>query len=71
MDDGREVERRQLPAAVQPLLEEQVSGRGFFGVLIADHPEEGRALGEVVGPGGLALVAVLAHDLPPVGGSTR
>lgn len=34
--------RRQLPANIQAQLEERVSGKGFFGVLIADHPEEAR-----------------------------
>ncbi len=34
--------RRQLPPAIQSLLEERVSGRGFFGTLIADSPEQNR-----------------------------
>jgi len=35
--------RRQLPESIQSLLEERVSGRGFFGVLIANFPDESRA----------------------------
>ena len=34
--------RRQLPAEVQKQLEERVSGKGFFGVLVADYPGESR-----------------------------
>jgi len=34
--------RRQLPAEVQKQLEERVSGKGFFGVLVADYPGASR-----------------------------
>jgi hypothetical protein len=34
--------RKQLPAEIQALLEERVSGRGFFGALVADYPEQNR-----------------------------
>jgi PKD domain/Calx-beta domain/Carboxypeptidase regulatory-like domain len=34
--------RRQLPTEVQQQLEERVSGKGFYGVLVADYPAESR-----------------------------
>jgi len=34
--------RRQLPPPIQSLLEERVSGRGFFGALVVDYPDEAR-----------------------------
>ncbi len=35
--------RRQLPADIQAQLEQRVSGKGFFGVLVANYPDEGRS----------------------------
>ncbi len=34
--------RKKLPAEIQSLLEERVSGRGLFGTIIADSPEQNR-----------------------------
>ncbi|MDB6025377.1 MAG: hypothetical protein JWM68_1600, partial [Verrucomicrobiales bacterium] len=34
--------RRKLPSNIQQELEERVAGRGFFGVLISDYPEDSR-----------------------------
>ena len=34
--------RRQLPEKIRRQLEERVSGKGFFGVLVADYPAESR-----------------------------
>src|SRR5688572_17981609 len=34
--------RAEFPESIQALLEERVSGRGLFSVMVADYPEQGR-----------------------------